>query len=77
MVIMMVGVLSLKFILPEVSKNIYYQRVFSGKWLSVEGVLSENGCQEPPHTWGTSYIFLRFLIVIIMVGIIPIELDFS
>ena len=38
---------------------------------------SENGCHEPPHTQTTSSILLRFLVVIMMVGIIPIELDCS
>ena len=36
----------------------------------------KNGCQEPPHTWMTSSILLRFLMVIMMVGVISIELDF-
>ena len=40
-----------------------------------EGVLSENGCQEPPHTWRTSSILLMFLMVIIMIGAIFSELD--
>ena len=37
----------------------------------------KHGCQEPPHTWRTSSIILRFLMMIMMVGIIFIELDFA
>ena len=36
----------------------------------------KNSCQEPPCTWRTS-ILLRFLMVIMMVGVISIELDFA
>ena len=40
-------------------------------------MLSENGGQEPPHTWRTSFILLRFLMVIMIIGVIFIEQDFA
>ena len=33
----------------------------------------ENCCQEPPHTWRMSSIILRFLIMILMAGVIFTE----
>ena len=35
----------------------------------------ENCCQEPPHTWRMSSILLRFLMVILMAGVIFAEPD--
>ena len=35
----------------------------------------ENCCQEPPHTWRMSSILLRFLMVILMAGVIFTEPD--
>ena len=35
----------------------------------------ENCCQEPPHTWRMSSILLRFLMVILMAGVIFTESD--
>ena len=40
-------------------------------------MLSENNCQEPPHTWRTSSILLRFLMVILMAGVILTEPEVS
>ena len=37
----------------------------------------KNGSQEPLHTWRTSSIILRFLMVIMKVGVIFIEVDFA
>ena len=37
----------------------------------------KNCCQEPHHTWRISSIFLGFLMVIMMVGVIFIELDLA
>ena len=41
----------------------------------LRGCLVENCCQEPPHTWRMSSILLRFLMVIMMAGIIFTEPD--
>ena len=37
----------------------------------------KKGCQEPPHIWRMSLILLKFLMMIMMVGVIFIELDFA
>ena len=54
----------MNWILLEVSRNIKYL-----------GCLVENCCQEPPHTWRMSSILLRFLMVILMAGVIFTEPD--
>ena len=33
----------------------------------------KNGCQEPPHTWRMSSILLKFLMFILMAGVILTE----
>ncbi len=33
-------------------------------------MLMQNYCQESPHTWRMSFILLRFLMVILMAGVI-------
>ena len=37
----------------------------------------ENCCQEPPHTWRMSSSLLRFLMLILMAGVIFTELEVS
>ena len=63
------GGVTFNWILPEVSKNI----------LHLGCLVKFFFCQERPYTWRMSSILLRFLMVIMIVGVTVtfIQLDFA